>query len=332
MPHDWAGTCLLGRWRTDHTGLVTLMMFAISWASVNAAVKPIMTTTMLDLRSTGHDILPMNINWTEDMRSSDASGPRRSARIAERQQALPSITSPIAAVEKPAQRMCTTCFVQRTLNAFPEKPCSDQCKHSVNTCRTCTRRWINLQLDVAGFMRVRCPECKESMEKEYVRRHGSEADLRRALAMERRDKAEATPGWRWCLNTACDGGQVCSSPGGDNHETDARTLTCSKCGARACIPCDRPYHKGKTCSEARASHREADAASDKTVLHVAKPCPTCSRPIEKDGGCNEVLCTQCGTNFCWLCGLSDAEMEAREGQHAEGCSMNDAMGDMDELD
>ena len=78
-------------------------------------------------------------------------------------------------------------------------------------------------------------------------------------------------------------------------------------------------------------HAEAEAASDQAILWFATPCPTCSRPIEKDGGCNEVLCTQCGTNFCWLCGSSDAEIEARGGEHAEGCSMNDAMGAMDAL-
>lgn len=251
---------------------------------------------------------------------------RRSARIAERHSAQQTSNPLIPAVEKSTKRMCTTCYVKRAMTAFPEQLCSTQCKHNISTCRECMRRWISRQLDVVGFMRVRCPQCKESMDRDYLRLYSSEADHRRVQALERRAKAEVTPGWRWCLNPACDAGQVC---GGQDQM--GGTLTCEKCGAQACISCDRPSHPGKTCLEARAAHAEAETASDKKILRVAMPCPSCSRRIEKDGGCNEVLCTQCGTIFCWLCGESDAQIEARGGKHADGCAMNDLLGAMDAM-
>lgn len=51
--------------------------------------------------------------------------------------------------------------------------------------------------------------------------------------------------WRWCLARNCDAGQLHDiSPEEDGGEDICK---CYKCGALACVPCDRSYHKGESC-------------------------------------------------------------------------------------
>jgi len=81
-------------------------------------------------------------------------------------------------------------------------------------------------------------------------------------------------------------------------------LTCNDCGARACGPCDRPWHEGETCEQyqARVKDRmEEEEASLKELLKHSKKCPQCERPIQKNGGCKHMHCTQCRVDFCWDC-------------------------------
>jgi hypothetical protein len=37
------------------------------------------------------------------------------------------------------------------------------------------------------------------------------------------------------------------------------------------------------------------------ILANTKPCPDCKRPIEKNMGCMHMTCSQCKTEFCWMC-------------------------------
>ncbi|KAK0937988.1 hypothetical protein LTR29_010436 [Friedmanniomyces endolithicus] len=95
-------------------------------------------------------------------------------------------------------------------------------------------------------------------------------------------------------------------------------FTCDTCGERTCVPCDRPYHVGETCDEYRERMKRGEAKSEKFIKKKCKQCPKegCKANIEKNGGCDHVLCTQCGTGFCWPC---MAVYEARRVAHNEGC-------------
>ncbi|GAB7359662.1 hypothetical protein MBLNU230_g6841t1 [Neophaeotheca triangularis] len=80
--------------------------------------------------------------------------------------------------------------------------------------------------------------------------------------------------------------------------------TCDECGAKACVPCDRPWHEGETCDEYKKRTRDREDEEDrslKTIEQLTRKCPKCRRPIQKNGGCPSMFCSQCRTNFCWEC-------------------------------
>lgn len=77
-------------------------------------------------------------------------------------------------------------------------------------------------------------------------------------------------------------------------DADDSVFTCETCGARACVPCDRPYHEDETCAQyqerAQRQNGVEEEASRKTIAKECKRCPTCAKLIEKDGSCDQVQC------------------------------------------
>jgi hypothetical protein len=68
---------------------------------------------------------------------------------------------------------------------------------------------------------------------------------------------------------------------------------CNKCGAKACVPCDRPWHENETCEayKLRTKDRtEEEDASLAAIQKQTKPCPSCSKNIIKTGGCKHMYC------------------------------------------
>ena len=45
----------------------------------------------------------------------------------------------------------------------------------------------------------------------------------------------------------------------------------------------------------------AESENANWILANTKPCPKCKRPIEKAQGCMHMVCSQCRSEFCWLC-------------------------------
>jgi len=162
-------------------------------------------------------------------------------------------------------------------------------------------------------------------------------DQTRFVELERKFIGDATPGWRWCLDAGCKAGQVhaplllkqkqeeqaASEPPAkpakrgkkknpivvyedaqNPSPTEADIFSCNTCGARACIPCDRPYHVGETCAEFQIRTKGRLEEEDKTVREIekaTKACPGCTKRIQKNGGCPNMRCAQCNSHFCWTC-------------------------------
>lgn len=101
------------------------------------------------------------------------------------------------------------------------------------------------------------------------------------------------------------------------------SLACADCGLAFCFVHSNA-HVGTTCATYEAAHadenREAVAA---LRTEGAKQCPNaaCGAMIIRGDGCNSVVCSRCGTVWCWLCGASlpaGVEMPLHYGE--EGCA------------
>jgi len=95
---------------------------------------------------------------------------------------------------------------------------------------------------------------------------------------------------------------------------DFNLYICPKCSFTFCGKCFRAYHPGVSC-ESREFQQVLDLsnprlqqsmqerlATQRLIQQSTVPCPTCAIAIEKTEGCNHMLCTFCGTHFCWNCG------------------------------
>lgn len=273
-----------------------------------------------------------------DLRS--ASQPRRSGRI---QKAATSATSAqtfniednnrVTKPEpKPKQRQqkydCSTCGRTLAGSGFPKYLPTDTCKsHLINTCKPCLKQWIAVQLESTSYDNIACPECPELMKNSDIQLHASADIYNKFDNLERRDIADKTPGWRWCLAPRCKAGQVHKAPVQTHSsiaglgplrrtarnvkkpkgfEPKPNICKCKECGAEACVECDRPWHKGETCEEYQkrltTQHFEKEeAASLKTIEKECKQCPSCKKNFQRNGGCDHIRCTQCGSTFCFLC-------------------------------
>lgn len=184
---------------------------------------------------------------------------------------------------KPKKIDCTTCGRKLAPSSFPDYLPTDNCKHLINTCKACTQTYIALQLDNTTYDRLACPECPELMANADVERLAAKKVYERFDELERRGIAEKVPGWRWCLSSKCRAGQ--SSVSKDD------ICICDTCGAKACVPCDRPYHDGETCTQYQErTQQEDEKATAEKIAEVCKQCPKRRKNIEKNGGCDAVQC------------------------------------------
>lgn len=207
---------------------------------------------------------------------------------------------------KPAKLDCATCGRNLGRHYFP-KAVTRKCAHNITTCKACTKTWISTQLDTVTYDNISCPECPELMDDASVKANATRAAYDRFNELERRGIADSTPGWRWCLAPRCNAGQVHQpslhtklklAGNGKKHKrtraTDNDTIcTCTECGAKACVPCDRPFHEDETCVQFQQRIKKAEhdeIASLKTIAEECKKCPFCTRNIERRGGCDQMTC------------------------------------------
>ena len=68
--------------------------------------------------------------------------------------------------------------------------------------------------------------------------------------------------------------------------------------------CGLEFHLPAHCSIIKAWLQKCsdDSETANYISTNTKDCPECASCIEKSGGCNHMLCSQCGFDFCWICG------------------------------
>ncbi|KAI6904654.1 hypothetical protein KC318_g6342 [Hortaea werneckii] len=109
---------------------------------------------------------------------------------------------------KPERYDCTTCDRNLSASSFPKYLPTDNCKHLINTCKACTKTHIAVMMDSVTYDKLACPECPELLTNADVKRQAAKDVYKRYDELERRGISEKVPGWRWCLNPECRGGQV----------------------------------------------------------------------------------------------------------------------------
>jgi len=114
--------------------------------------------------------------------------------------------------------------------------------------------------------------------------------------------SHANPACRYTFVSCCRAVPVChGSTLGIKHSTGmSKRITCGECRMDLCLAgCGRVYHGESSCEQS------LDEASQALINGSTKPCPNpgCRAPIDKNEGCNHMTCSQCRTEFCWICGL-----------------------------
>ena len=105
------------------------------------------------------------------------------------------------------------------------------------------------------------------------------------------------------------------------HPSDPILHTeCLKCNYVWCRGCNKsPYHEGMSCLEYEACEKTTENGkyiSEMVKAGNMKFCPKCRCPTEKvrnsNGNfiaCNKIICENCDTKWCWLCGKDNIDYD-----------------------
>jgi len=94
-----------------------------------------------------------------------------------------------------------------------------------------------------------------------------------------------------CCREGCTGSQIVHKM----HLT--KCVKCSSCSLELCRDaCGRIYHGENSCE------LTFDEASETFISENFKRCPNCNSNYEKISGCNHMTCSNCGCEFCFICG------------------------------
>ncbi|KAK5163627.1 uncharacterized protein LTR77_010576 [Saxophila tyrrhenica] len=162
--------------------------------------------------------------------------------------------------------------------------------------------------------------------------------VRRFVEMKRKKKLEADKQTVYCPRTWCQGaakspkyppipadlatypddesddestGKDSAPPQPSKQPADAppidpedRIAVCEKCNFAFCRVCYRGWHgQFARCYPRDPNELSAEEkASYDYILSNTSPCPTCSSPTQKTYGCNHMICFNCRTHYCYLCG------------------------------
>eukprot|EP00927_Polykrikos_kofoidii_P021790 TRINITY_DN20532_c0_g1_i1.p1 TRINITY_DN20532_c0_g1~~TRINITY_DN20532_c0_g1_i1.p1 ORF type:complete len:423 (-),score=23.62 TRINITY_DN20532_c0_g1_i1:83-1309(-) len=124
----------------------------------------------------------------------------------------------------------------------------------------------------------------------------------------RRQKAHSEPGSSWNPRSWSLGRLVGLYSPVKKDGIDLRHVSCPKCKRDFCLLCGLPWrsrtlahadHDGKSCVEHTNTYPKTESGALQWA--GAKACPGCSAPTIRSAGCNHMTCTQCRTEWCWVC-------------------------------
>lgn len=95
---------------------------------------------------------------------------------------------------------CVCCGDQKnTILAFSPHPPTYSCEHPIQTCKECMHRWLASELAGKGCKSLHCPECREELDYEDVRRGASEETKEKYDRQITLHALSEDPDFAWCL-------------------------------------------------------------------------------------------------------------------------------------
>lgn len=194
------------------------------------------------------------------------------------------------------QVTCQICFDSFFLKSMHASMCSHY------FCQACWEGYVsNAISEGPAALNLRCPlpDCKAAVPRTVVRRVSSDQEQQKLDQYELRSYVEDSKRLTWCPAPNCQHAVECMKDIGADEPLD---VLC-KCGSSFCFTCKEEAHRPVDCVTVGMWLRKNSAESENAnwILANTKPCPKCKRPIEKNQGCMHMVCSQCRSEFCWLC-------------------------------
>jgi len=212
-----------------------------------------------------------------------------------------------------ARSTCIVCFDDVICSSGACK--SFACKHV--TCDECLRSHVDVRLKEGDVASIVCPEpsCRlpvsEAMLCELFNSSESR-QLSRFQDLKALKFVDAHGASAWCPKPGC--GRAVSLVGAWKHPNSQATaegeidVTCS-CKTKFCFKCKEVGgHEPVGCDKWKSWHtklanwqKETNDASENWVSQNSRECK-CGAKIQRSSGCNHMICSICGSHFCYVCG------------------------------
>lgn len=193
---------------------------------------------------------------------------------------------------------------------FPEEQLIPECyRHHHNECVPCLRAYVRARVadGRAACQGIECLDwgCGHVYTNEQIRELSDSATFRRYNELLLIAHLSSLVNFRWCLASGCDGGAIYIS---DLDSGPLKEISCPYCHGKMCFEHQVPMRKDpggekEVCSTCEKGLAEGSEDRNTLFSQFAKACPNpeCGVLIEKSAGCNHMRCTQCHTEFCYLC-------------------------------
>lgn len=194
-----------------------------------------------------------------------------------------------------APQTCLICF-ETMMN---QRMVQLKCSHFF--CDYCFEKYIS------ETFQSRCPTCLQNLEPDLLRKHISQVIWEKLEAKSSLLFIRKLEHMVYCPNPSCNNGFIfeTSSP-------SCLTCQCLECATIFCLLC-KDSHEGETCQEFLNRNESIKLFETWRSNTDCQFCPKCHFLVSKIDGCDVMTCSQCLTNFCYLCG--------KEGTYAHDCEV-----------
>eukprot|EP00456_Euglypha_rotunda_P057594 TRINITY_DN4765_c0_g1_i4.p1 TRINITY_DN4765_c0_g1~~TRINITY_DN4765_c0_g1_i4.p1 ORF type:complete len:439 (-),score=-0.43 TRINITY_DN4765_c0_g1_i4:10-1326(-) len=171
------------------------------------------------------------------------------------------------------------------------------CPHEY--CKGCIEQFVTLAIKEARVLNITCPGQKE--DGSHCDAPVSPKDIKEIVDEKNWEKYERF------VKMKMDDSYV-SCPKCNQLQKGSRLSPMMHCERKDCAAefCffHSGAHVGETCSQYKKRTKQDFKRDLAFVQETAIICPNmcCRTPISKVSGCNHMTCTQCGAEFCYLCG------------------------------